>query len=559
MTSLRCLVTGATGYIGGRLVPELLDAGHQVRCLARSPEKLRDHPWAGRAEVVRGDVVDPRSVGEALHDIDVAYYLVHSLGTGSGFEDRDRAAARIFAEQAHAAGVRRIVYLGGLTPTGVPIRELSTHLRSRAEVGEIFLASAVPATVLRAAVIIGSGSASFEMLRYLTERLPVMVTPSWVGTRCQPIAVRDVLRYLVGSATMPPEVSRTFDIGGPDVVTYEEMMRRYASVAELPKRLILRVPMLTPRLSSHWIGLVTPVPRRLARPLAESLRHEVVCEEHDIAEYVTDPPGTPFGFDQALALALQRVRDANVVTRWSSASLPGAPSDPLPTDPDWAGGSLYEDKRGLDVDASPDALWRVVEGIGGENGWYSFPLAWAVRGWLDRLVGGVGIRRGRRDASRLRVGDSLDFWRVEEIEPGRLLRLRAEMRLPGLAWLELRAEPDPDTAPEPAAEADTGTDHAPGRTATATAPTGTAKPGTATAARSRYRQRALFHPHGLLGHMYWWSVSPFHAVVFGGMARNIARAAERQPPAPAGRPAGANASDPDRHAEAPHDNRPPRP
>ncbi|WP_234350322.1 SDR family oxidoreductase [Streptomyces sp. WM4235] len=554
MTSLRCLVTGATGYIGGRLVPELLDAGHQVRCLARSPEKLRDHPWAGRAEVVRGDVVDPRSVGDALHDIDVAYYLVHSLGTGSGFEDRDRAAARIFAEQAHAAGVRRIVYLGGLTPTGVPIRELSTHLRSRAEVGEIFLASAVPATVLRAAVIIGSGSASFEMLRYLTERLPVMVTPSWVGTRCQPIAVRDVLRYLVGSATMPPEVSRTFDIGGPDVVTYEEMMRRYASVAELPKRLILRVPMLTPRLSSHWIGLVTPVPRRLARPLAESLRHEVVCEEHDIAEYVTDPPGTPFGFDQALALALQRVRDANVVTRWSSASLPGAPSDPLPTDPDWAGGSLYEDKRGLDVDASPDALWRVVEGIGGENGWYSFPLAWAVRGWLDRLVGGVGIRRGRRDASRLRVGDSLDFWRVEEIEPGRLLRLRAEMRLPGLAWLELRAEPDPDTAPEPAAAARTDTDHAPGRTATATATTGTA-----TAARSRYRQRALFHPHGLLGHMYWWSVSPFHAVVFGGMARNIARAAERQPPTPAGRPEGGSASDPDRHAEAPHDNRPPRP
>lgn len=552
MTSLRCLVTGATGYIGGRLVPELLDAGHQVRCLARSPEKLRDHPWAGRAEVVRGDVVDPRSVGDALHDIDVAYYLVHSLGTGSGFEDRDRAAARIFAEQAHAAGVRRIVYLGGLTPTGVPIRELSTHLRSRAEVGEIFLASAVPATVLRAAVIIGSGSASFEMLRYLTERLPVMVTPSWVGTRCQPIAVRDVLRYLVGSATMPPEVSRTFDIGGPDVVTYEEMMRRYASVAELPKRLILRVPMLTPRLSSHWIGLVTPVPRRLARPLAESLRHEVVCEEHDIAEYVTDPPGTPFGFDQALALALQRVRDANVVTRWSSASLPGAPSDPLPTDPDWAGGSLYEDKRGLDVDASPDALWRVVEGIGGENGWYSFPLAWAVRGWLDRLVGGVGIRRGRRDASRLRVGDSLDFWRVEEIEPGRLLRLRAEMRLPGLAWLELRAEPDPDTAPEPAAGARTDTDHAPGRTATATT-------GTATAARSRYRQRALFHPHGLLGHMYWWSVSPFHAVVFGGMARNIARAAERQPPTPAGRPEGGSASDPDRHAEAPHDNRPPRP
>ncbi|OKI71431.1 SDR family oxidoreductase [Streptomyces sp. MJM1172] len=491
MTGVRCLVTGATGYIGGRLVPELLDAGHQVRCLARSPEKLRDHPWAGRAEVVRGDATDAESVGAAMRDIDVAYYLVHALGTGSRFEERDRAAARIFAGQAAAQGVRRVVYLGGLTPAGIPVQELSPHLRSRAEVGEILLAAPVPATVLRAAVIIGSGSASFEMLRYLTERLPVMVTPSWVGTRCQPIGVRDVLRYLVGSVVMPPEVNRAFDVGGPDVVTYEEMMRRYAVVAELPKRLILRVPMLTPRLSSHWIGLVTPVPRALARPLAESLRHEVVCGEHDIARYVPDPPGTPIGFDEALALALRRVRDAKVTTRWSSASLPGAPSDPLPTDPDWAGGSLYTDRREIEVDASPEALWRVVEGIGGDNGWYSFPLAWAVRGWLDRLVGGVGIRRGRRDAARLRVGDSLDFWRVEEIEPGRLLRLRAEMRLPGLAWLEMRAEP-------------AGTD----------------------GGRAVYRQRAVFHPRGLLGHMYWWSVSPFHAVVFGGMARNIARAAE---------------------------------
>lgn len=497
MTGKNCLVTGATGYIGGRLVPELLDAGHRVRCLARAPEKLRDHPWAGRAEVVRGDVTDPRSVAAAMSGIDVAYYLVHALGAGPGFEERDRDAARTFAEQARAAGVRRIVYLGGLTPAAVPGRALSPHLRSRAEVGEIFLAGAVPATVLRAAVVIGSGSASFEMLRYLTERLPVMVTPSWVGTRCQPIAVRDVLRYLVGSAGMAPEVDRAFDIGGPDVVTYEQMMRRYAAVAGLPPRLILRVPMLTPRLSSHWIGLVTPVPRALARPLAESLRHEVVCAEHDIAAHVPDPPGAPIGLDEALALALQRIREAKVTTRWSSASVPGAPSDPLPTDPDWAGGSLYTDGRELAVDAPPEALWRVVEGIGGENGWYSFPLAWAVRGWLDRLVGGVGIRRGRRDADRLRVGDSLDFWRVEEIVPGRLLRLRAEMRLPGLAWLELHADP-----PSPAG------------------------------AGSRYRQRALFHPRGLLGHLYWWSVSPFHAVVFGGMARNIARAAERHADTP---------------------------
>ncbi|MFJ3924669.1 SDR family oxidoreductase [Streptomyces sp. NPDC090022] len=488
MTGAHVLVTGATGYIGGRLVPELLDAGHRVRCLARSPERLRDHPWAGRAEVVRGDVTDARSLADALRGIEVAYYLVHAMTGGKDFEERDRTAARTFAEQARAAGVRRIVYLGGLTPAGIPVPELSPHLRSRAEVGRILLASGVPTAVLRAAVIIGSGSASFEMLRYLTERLPVMVTPSWVGTRVQPIAVRDVLRYLVGSATLPEGVSRAFDIGGPDVVTYEEMMRRYAAVAGLPHRLILRVPMLTPGLSSHWIGLVTPVPRALARPLAESLRHEVVCREHDIARYVPDPPGAPIGFDRSLALALQRVREADVTTRWSSASVPGAPSDPLPTDPDWAGGSLYTDQREVAVEASPQALWQVVEGIGGENGWYSFPLAWAARGWADRLVGGVGLRRGRRDAARLRVGDSLDFWRVEEIEPGRMLRLRAEMRLPGLAWLEMRVSPGP-------------------------------------AGTSRYHQRALFHPHGLLGHLYWWSVSPFHALVFGGMTRNIARTA----------------------------------
>ncbi|MFD4240290.1 SDR family oxidoreductase [Streptomyces sp. NPDC058525] len=494
---LLCLVTGASGYIGGRLVPELLDAGHRVRCLARSPEGLRDHAWAGRVEVVRADVTDAVSTGEALRGVDVAYYLVHSLNSGRAFEDEDRAAARTFAEQARLAGVRRIVYLGGLTPAGVPADRLSPHLRSRAEAGRIFLAGEVPATVLRAAVVIGSGSASFEMLRYLTERLPVMVTPSWVGSRVQPIAVRDVLRYLVGSATMPPDLNRTFDIGGPDVLTYEEMMRRYAAVAGLPHRLILRVPMLTPRLSSHWIGLVTPVPRGLARPLAESLRHEVVCDEHDVARYVPDPPGTPVPFDRALALALQRVREAKVTTRWSNASLPGAPSDPLPTDPDWAGGSLYTDHRTLDTDASPQALWQIIEGVGGDNGWYSFPLAWAVRGWLDRLVGGAGIRRGRRDASRLRVGDSLDFWRVEEIEPGRLLRLRAEMRLPGLAWLEMYADP---------------------------------RAGSAGPAGASYRQRALFHPRGLLGHLYWWSVAPFHAVVFGGMARNITRAAERISP-----------------------------
>jgi hypothetical protein len=338
-------------------------------------------------------------------------------------------------------------------------------------------------------VIIGSGSASFEMLRYLTERLPAMVTPSWVSTRTQPIAVRDVLRLLVGCARLPDDVNRTFDIGGPDVLTYEGMMRRYAAVAGLPKRLIIPVPVLSPRLSSLWVGLVTPVPGAVARPLVESLRHEVVCAEHDIARYVPDPPGGPLGLDQALRLALKRIRDADVATRWSSASAPGAPSDPLPTDPDWAGGSLYTDHRERAVDASPEALWQVVEAIGGENGWYSSPWAWALRGRLDRLVGGAGLRRGRRDAARLRVGDCLDFWRVEEIDPGRLLRLRAEMRLPGLAWLELRVDRDP-------------------------------------AGGTVFRQQALFHPRGLAGHLYWWGVSPFHAMVFGGMARNIAAEAE---------------------------------
>ncbi|MEU9606049.1 SDR family oxidoreductase [Streptomyces sp. NPDC048057] len=485
---LRCLVTGATGYIGGRLVPELLAAGHQVRCLARTPAKLRDHAWADRVEVVRGDVTDPASVAEAMRDVDVAYYLVHALGTGRDFEATDRRAARVFGERARAAGVSRIVYLGGLTPRGVPERSLSPHLRSRAEVGRILLDSGVPTTVLRAAVIIGSGSASFEMLRYLTERLPVMVTPRWVRNRIQPIAVRDVLRLLVGSARMPADVNRAFDIGGPEVLTYRDMMLRYAAVAGLPRRLVLPVPVLTPRLSSLWVSLVTPVPGAIARPLTESLRHEVVCHEHDVTRYVPDPPGHPLDFDTAVSLALRRVREAQVITRWSSAAVPGAPSDPLPTDPDWAGGSLYTDQREIAVDVPREALWRVIEGIGGENGWYSFPLAWAVRGWLDRLMGGVGLRRGRRDAARLRTGDSLDFWRVEEIEPGHLLRLRAEMRLPGLAWLEMRCEPGAD-------------------------------------GRTHYRQRALFFPRGLLGHAYWWSVAPFHSVVFGGMARNITRTA----------------------------------
>ncbi|WP_433159402.1 SDR family oxidoreductase [Kribbella sp. CA-247076] len=478
------LVTGVTGYIGGRLVPELLAAGFRVRAMARNPRRLRDRDWHNDVEVVEADAGDAEQLRAAMDGVDVAYYLIHSLGTGRRFEARDRHNALTFGTAAREAGVRRIVYLGGLYPEG---EELSPHLDSRREVGEILLASGVPVTVLRAAVILGSGSASFEMLRHLTDRLPVMVTPRWLSTRIQPIAVRDVLHYLVGSASMPADVSRGFDIGGPDILTYQGMMQRYAKVARLNHRRIVMLPVLTPSLSSHWVGLVTPVPSSIARPLVDSLVHEVVCKEHDIAKYVPDPELGLIGFDQAVELALKRVRDLDVTTSWASASTPGAPSDPLPGDPDWSGGSLYVDERESVVPASPEQLWRVIEGIGGGNGWYSWRLGWWARGVLDRLFGGPGLRRGRRNPHDLSVGDPLDWWRVEEIEEFKLLRLRAEMRLPGLAWLELIVDDDGS-----------------GNTV--------------------FRQRALFHPHGLPGHLYWWAIKPFHGVVFGGMQRNIAHA-----------------------------------
>lgn len=487
------LVTGASGYIGGRLVPELLAAGFRVRCLARNPAALRDHPWHDDVEVVQGDASVVEDVTKAGQGVDVAYYLVHSLGTGRRFEQRDRDTARAFAHGTRAADVGRIVYLGGLYPHH---EDLSPHLESRREVGEILLDSGVPTVVLRAAMIIGSGSASFEMLRYITERLPIMVTPRWVRSRIQPIAVRDVLRYLVQAADLPAEVNRGFDVGGPDVLTYIEMMQRYAAVAGLSKRRVGPLPVLTPSLSSWWVGLVTPVPLALARPLVDSLVHEVIVKERDITTYVPDPPEGLLGFERAVELALLRVRELEVATTWSSAVPEGAPSDPLPTDPDWAGGSLYVDERERVVDATPDQLWTVVEGIGGRRGWYSWSFGWRVRGVLDRLVGGPGLRRGRRHPDLLSVGDPLDWWRVEEVDRPRLLRLRAEMRLPGQAWLELVV-----TRPEDAGPTEAG------------GPT-------------LFRQRALFHPRGLAGTLYWLAIKPFHGIVFGGMQRNIARAAE---------------------------------
>lgn len=479
------LVTGATGYIGGRLVPELLAAGHQVRCVARTPSKLADEAWFDDVEVVAGDVTDDRALDAALDGVEVAYYLVHSMGGPADFDAEDRRAARTFRDAAARAGVLRIVYLGGLGADDDPT--LSRHLRSRHEVGRILAAGPVAVTELRAAVIIGSGSASFEMLRYLVEVLPVMVTPRWVDKRCQPISIRDVLAWLVDSAGRGAGPDEVVEIGGPEVLTYRQMMQAYAEVAGLTRRVVVSVPVLTPKLSSLWVGLVTPLPAGLARPLVESLINDVVVV-HPPARTVGDGRGLPFR--DALELALQRSAELQVATRWSDAALPGhSPADPLPTDPDWAGGSLLVDEASAECPAPPHALFRAVAGIGGDRGWYVTPALWTARGWLDKAVGGVGMRRGRRHPDRLSVGDALDFWRVEAVETDRLIRLRAEMRLPGEAWLEWRITP-----------AGTG---------------------------SHLRQRAIFYPRGLAGRAYWYALIPFHALIFGRLARRLAEAAAR--------------------------------
>lgn len=475
-----CLVTGATGYIGGRLIVELLRHGYRVRILARRPERLKNHPWIDQVEVVGGDAEDPKSLAEALAGVDVAYYLLHALMVKGDFESLERQMAADFGRAAKTAGVRRLVYLGGIISAG---QEASPHLQARADTGAILAASGVPTIELRAGVVIGSGSASFEMLRYLTERLPVMTTPKWVKNRIQPIAVRDVLRYLVGAASIDEKTSGVFDIGGPEVFTYADMMQGYAKAAGLRKRWIIPVPVLTPRLSSGWVGLVTPVPYTLARRLVESLKNEVVAAPSEIRNLIPDPPGGLTPLDRAVKLALVKIKDARVETRWSDASLPGTPSEPLPTDPDWAGGSLYRDVRIVRGADPVDVVWARVESIGGDNGYSTASWAWELRGLADKLVGGVGLRRGRRDPNLLQVGDAVDFWRVEELVRPKLLRLRAEMKMPGLAWLEFAVEPDLETG------------------------------GTI------LTQVAIYAPKGLLGHLYWWLVWPMHGLVFPSMAK----------------------------------------
>ena len=482
------LVTGATGYIGGRLVPRLIDAGYRVRVFVRNPEKLIDVPWAHQVEIVEGDLRDAPSVARAVEDIDVLYYLVHSMGAKGEFEQTERTAATNVATAALAAGVSRIVYLGGLHPDG----ELSPHLRSRAEVGRILLESGVPTAALQAGVVIGSGSTSFEMVRHLTDVLPYMPAPQWVRNFIQPIAVRDVLYYLVESATLPQDVNRTFDIGGPNVLRYGQMMNGYALEAGLKQRPIAALPVLTPWLASQWVNLVTPIPRALAVPIIASLQYDCVVHEHDIENFIPDPEGGLTPYRRSVRLALGNVRNGTVETSWLGAAVSDVPSNRLPSDPEWTGHTVYTDLRELHTTAPTDQVWRVIEGIGGDNGWYSFPIAWAVRGWLDKLVGGVGLRRGRLNAAHLNAGDALDFWRVEELDRGRFLRLRAEMKVPGGAWLELSVTPD---------EVNGG---------------------------SQYRQRAVFFPQGLGGRLYWFSVLPFHGVIFAGMAEKITQTAEAQ-------------------------------
>jgi uncharacterized protein YbjT (DUF2867 family) len=487
----RVLVTGATGYIGGRLVRELLHHGYRVRLLVRNAARLSDYPWVNDVEVVEGDAFDPAALENVMQGVDVAYYLLHALMSSEDFEAKERDLARKFGESARNAGVRRIVYLGGIAASE---GKLSAHLHARAETGEILRASGVPTIELRAGVVIGSGSASFEMLRHLTERLPFMVTPKWLNNRIQPIAIRDVLRYLVGAATIDQSITKDFDIGGPEVFTYKEMMMRYAEVAGLRRRIIIPLPVLTPKLASGWVGLVTPVPVTLAKRLVSSLKNEVVARDDSIRTLIPDAPGGLTPFKQAVALALTRIKDRNVETRWTNAAVPGTPSQPLPTDPDWAGGSLYEDLRELVTPDDVETVWARVEAIGGENGYSSGTWLWELRGLMDKVVGGVGLRRGRRDPATLQVGEALDFWRVEDLKRPQLLRLRAEMKLPGLAWLEFKVSAEPGGG-------------------------------------SRVVQRALFAPRGLFGHAYWWAVAMMHGFVFPSMVRKVAGPESTKPKA----------------------------
>jgi len=469
----RIAIAGATGYIGGRLAPRLLASGYALRCLVRSPRKLEGREWTSdsRVEIRKTDLADAPSLTQDLAGCDVAFYLVHSMMSADrGYAQRDLDLARTFAKAALDAGVRRIIYLGGLGETGPG---LSEHLSSRRDVESALESTGVPVTVLRAAMIIGSGSASFEILRYLVQRLPVMITPKWVTTRCQPIAVENVLTYLAGVLEAPESIGGVFDIGGSETLCYRDIMRIMAEELRLPRRRIIAVPVLTPRLSSYWIHLVTPLSSKIARPLAEGLKNEVVCREDRITRIV---PQKLLNVREAIHSALSQVESHLVETTWTMAG-------PLPGDPDWSGGTVFRDERQVAIGAPAWAAFRAVCRVGGQRGWYADWL-WKIRGGLDWLAGGPGMRRGRRDPDTLRFGDALDFWRVVGLDQDRSLSLRAEMRLPGEALLDFRI-------------------------------------GANGAQDCTLKQTALFEPRGLFGLLYWYAVLPLHGIVFRGMLAGI--------------------------------------
>lgn len=484
----RVAIAGATGYIGGRLVPPLLAAGYSVRCLVRSPRKLQHRPWSGQpgVEIHECPLDDCDKLAAGLARCEAAFYLVHSMtSAGAGYAQQDRTLAANFAAAARKAGVARIIYLGGLGETGPG---LSEHLASRREVETALASAGVPVTVLRAAMIIGSGSASFEILRYLVERLPVMVTPKWVSTLCQPIAVSNVIGYLVGALAAPETIGGVFDIGGPEVLCYRDIMRIMAEELGLRRRWIIPVPVLTPRLSSYWIQLITPLSHAIAKPLAEGLKNPVVCRETRIAGLI---PQTLLDVREAIHAALNQVAGHSVETNWSMAG-------PMPGDPDWAGGAVFRDVRKTTMDAPAWAAFRAVCRVGGGHGWYAADGLWRIRGWIDVLFGGPGLRRGRRDPESVGYGEALDFWRVVGFDPDRRLALRAEMKLPGEALLEFRIS------------AESGS-------------------------RCTLEQIALFKPRGLFGLIYWYAVVPLHHIVFSGMLRGIERQAMQLADPPAAR------------------------
>jgi uncharacterized protein YbjT (DUF2867 family) len=492
----RVLVLGATGYVGGRLVPELLAHDRVVRCLSRS--KPTGLPWADDAEFVRGDLTDPASLDAAFDGVDTIVYLVHSLDE-TDFETTELESAGHVRRAAERHGVRHIVYLSGL---GRDDDELSAHLRSRHDVGRELASGDVAVTEIRAAVILGAGSASFEMLRSLTEVLPVMVAPRWVTTTLvQPISIGDALHYLRCAIDAGPadrrldDDHRIIEVGGPDQLTYRDLIGLYAEVAGLPKRRIVPVPFVTPRLSTHWVNLVSPLPRTLAKSLIDSLRNDVVVT-NDSASLLSDR--VPVTARTAIETAMSAIQDLEIPTRWSGLTAEQRAGRPRPWDPEWAGGTVYEYVTSARVDASPSDVMRTVQGIGGERGWYGFTFLWAVRGLLDKLVGGVGLRRGRRHPEQIAVGEALDFWRVDTIEPD-LFRLRAEMKVPGEAWLEWRASRDATDAADGPADR-----------------------------RTLIEQRARYVPKGLFGRLYWWPLWPVHALLFPVMLRRIGRAAEER-------------------------------